>query len=80
MGSFVAGAALCQLVSFRILTSTRVRRRIHGVALVLLAAHAAGTMVFTFKPPRIPLLRDFVMGKYGLEAARETVHSRFSTP
>jgi hypothetical protein len=55
-------------------------RWIDGVALVLLAAHAAGTMVFTFRPPRIPLFRDFVTEEYGLEAAGETVRSRSSAP
>jgi hypothetical protein len=76
IGSFVVGAALCQLVSFRILTSTRARPRINGAALGLLAAHAACVMIFTFRPPELPLFRDFVTGGYGIEAAGEPLPGR----
>ena len=70
IGSFVGGAVLCQLLSFRILTADKARPRLNTAALVLLVAHGACMMIFTFRPPRLPLFRDFVTGRYGIEAAR----------
>ena len=70
IGSFVAGAALCQLVS---LAWMRGRPQngprtwpAGGAGLALIAALF---MLFTFVTPRLPIFRDSTTGEYGAPAA-----------
>jgi hypothetical protein len=67
IGSYVAGCLLCQLVSFRLLRAAPAGRAAALAAALVIALHAASLIVFTFRPPRLPLFRDGPTGRYGLE-------------
>jgi len=51
ISSYILGCALCQAVSYKILTKTRARKTLNRLGLVLILIHAVLLIVFTFAPP-----------------------------
>jgi hypothetical protein len=67
IGSYVAGCLLCQLVSFRVLRAAPAAGWVSAAAVLIICLHAASLIIFTFRPPRLPLFRDGPTGRYGLD-------------
>lgn len=65
IGSYVAGAVICQMISYRILTRLGLTRAVDVLGVAFLAFHAVILMVFTFAPPKLPIFRDSNTGQYG---------------
>ena len=66
IGSFIAGAILCQLISLKIIKKSvsNIANKIGLIAFILI-----GTILilFTFYPPHLPIFKDCNTGKYGIE-------------
>jgi len=63
---FFVGIAAGQGVSCVILRSTRERKSLNAIGLVMLLALAGALVVFTFAPPEVAPFRDPVNGSYGV--------------
>jgi hypothetical protein len=70
IGSYFGGAFLCQLASYRIMVGRPWALPMRLVLVLLLVAHGAALVVFTFVPPRLELFRDGRDGTYGLQRER----------
>jgi len=64
--TFVLAVAVGQLLSYYLMIKDIFQRRFKIIAIVLLILITAVFCLFTFFPPKFPLFRDFVTGKYGI--------------
>lgn len=64
IGSFMVGAVLCQLVSYKIISKKPMK--IEKAAPILFVVLGLLFMYFTFKAPKLPIFMDSNTGKYGL--------------
>ncbi|NBJ15225.1 MAG: hypothetical protein FNP40_06570 [Dehalobacter sp. 4CP] len=67
IASYILGCALCQLVSYMILTRTNMKKMLNRLGLVLILIHAALLITFTFAPPKLPIFQDPHSLSYGIE-------------
>lgn len=64
---FFVAVALGQLASYLLLTARDAGRRLNLAGLLMLLLLAGAFYLFTFAPPQLPLFRDAVTGRYGIE-------------
>jgi Family of unknown function (DUF6512) len=63
---FVVAVVVGQLVSYRLLTTSPVPKRLNRFAPIALAVMVVLFVLFTFWPPQVSLFRDSVTGGYGI--------------
>lgn len=63
---FVLAIALSQLISYRIITSTKNYSKYNGLSLILLIILTAAFSLFTYFPPKLELFKDTPTGTYGI--------------
>jgi hypothetical protein len=66
MAIFVIAVSVGQLVSYRLMVSSPLPRRLNQVTPIALAVVGVLFVLFTFYPPHLPLFRDFATGGYGI--------------
>lgn len=66
IGSFVVGAVLCQLVSFKIL-KTKMFNKFDKIGIGILIVIGIILILFTFYPLRFHIFKDLSTGKYGID-------------
>lgn len=66
IGSFVVGAILCQIISFKII-KTSVSKTANIIGLILFILMGCILILFTFYTPRLPIFMDSNSKKYGIE-------------
>ncbi|UCH30961.1 MAG: hypothetical protein JSV05_05460 [Candidatus Bathyarchaeota archaeon] len=64
--TFAVAVIVGQLVSYKLLTYRRFPRVLNTISLVALVLLGVAFALFTFYPPRLPLFRDPITGKYGI--------------
>jgi len=67
IASYVLGAAICQVTAYKILKTRRLPAGLTSVGILFIVVHAATLIVFTFRPPRLPILKDPNTGQYGTD-------------
>ena len=67
IGSYVAASALCQFISYKILTSENHNAPANTIGIIILFLHALILVIFTYMPPRFPIFLDSRTKKYGTE-------------
>lgn len=65
IGSFVVGAIICQIISFKIL-KIEVSRMANKLGLIIFILLGCAFVLFTFNPPRLPIFMDSRTKKYGI--------------
>jgi len=73
IGSYVAGAILCQIVATQIFIKTKQSKRGNSFAIVGIILIAFILMLFTYIAPRIPIFKDNNTGEYGAKWGIETM-------
>jgi hypothetical protein len=63
---FVVAAIVGQLVSYRLLIASPLRKGLNRLAPIALVVLGILFVLFTFYPPQVPLFRDSVTGGYGI--------------
>jgi hypothetical protein len=66
IGMFVAAIALSQLVSYRIITSSKDYSKYKAAALILLTVMIIAFSLLTYFPPKLELFKDPRSGIYGI--------------
>jgi len=66
IGTFIIAVSAGQLLSGYIMTKDIPQGGIRIAAIALLIIITVSFCLFTFFPPKYPLFRDFVKGKYGI--------------
>jgi hypothetical protein len=66
IGSFMAGAVICQFITFWIFQKAPFSKAIQTIGLAAFIAPGILFAITTFYPPRIPLFRDHNSGTYGV--------------
>ena len=64
--SFMFAIIVGQLVSYRMLTLTKLSKNLKLISIVALIILGLAFVVFTFYPPQIPLFQDPNTGEYGI--------------
>lgn len=64
-GSFVVGAIICQIVSFKII-KTSVGKTANTIGLILFVLMGCIFLLFTFYTPKLPIFMDSNSKKYGI--------------
>lgn len=67
ISSYVLGCVLCQVVSYVILTRTCNTKMLNLIGLAIILIHIALLIIFTFKPPRLPIFQDSHSLTYGIQ-------------
>lgn len=66
ISTFILAVSAGQLLSYHLIMKDTCERRLKIIAVALLVIITAAFSLFTFFPPKFPLFRDFVTGKYGI--------------
>lgn len=66
ISSYVAGAMLCQMISFKLMTKRGLQDWINIAGSAFLLLHALTLVVFTFAPPHLPIFQDSNTDQYGI--------------
>lgn len=66
IGSYFAGAILCQVVSYNV-QKKNISRKSNIIGLVIFMIFGIMLVVFTFYPPHLPVFRDPTTGGYGIQ-------------
>lgn len=73
IGSYVAGAIVCQIIATQIFIKTKQSKRGNSFAIVGIMLIAVILMLFTYITPRIPIFKDNNTGEYGAKWGIETM-------
>ena len=65
IGSYIAGAIVCQIIAMQIFIKTKQSRRGNVLAIAGIVVIALILMLFTYITPRIPIFKDNNTGEYG---------------
>lgn len=65
IGSYIAGAILCQVIATQIFLKTKQNKQVNALAIAGIMLIAFILMLFTYITPRIPLFQDNNTGEYG---------------
>jgi hypothetical protein len=65
IGLFVLGCGIGYAVSYRIITVPKLGVEWQAACVAFLIVHTVLEIVFTFRPPRLPIFRDSRTGRYG---------------
>ena len=66
IGSFILGAILCQFISLKAMEKN-LNTGIDRIGLILFVLIGAIFILFTFRPPYLPIFKDSSKGIYGIE-------------
>lgn len=66
ISTFILAVSAGQLLSYHLMTKDIHQHSVKIIAVALLLIITAAFCLFTFLPPKFPLFRDFVTGKYGI--------------
>ena len=66
ISTFILAVSAGQLLSYHLMMKDIHQRSVTIIAVALLLLITAAFCLFTFFPPKFPLFRDFVTGKYGI--------------
>lgn len=64
--SYVIGCLLCQIVSYKILSKSKLNNSIKYISIFFILLHGLLIIVFTFNPPKLPMFMDNNTGEYGI--------------
>ncbi len=73
IGSYVAGAIVCQIIATQIFVKTKQSKQGNSFAIVGIMVIAFISMLFTYITPRIPIFKDNNTGEYGAKWGIETM-------
>ena len=73
IGSYVAGAIVCQILTTQIFIKTKQSKQGNSFAIVGIIVIAFILMLFTYITPRIPIFKDKNTGEYGAKWGIETM-------
>ncbi|MCJ7788818.1 MAG: DUF6512 family protein [Candidatus Atribacteria bacterium] len=73
IGSYVAGAIVCQIIAMQIFIKTKQSNQGNAFAIAGIVAIALIFMLFTYITPRIPIFKDKNTGEYGAKWGIETM-------
>jgi hypothetical protein len=73
IGSYVAGAIVCQVVAMQIFIKTKQSKQGNAFAIFGIMVIVFILMLFTYITPRIPIFKDNNTGEYGAKWAIETM-------
>ena len=65
IGSYVAGAVVCQLVAMQIMTKSKINITANRLGIAGLIIIAVIFMVFTYRTPHLSIFKDENTGEYG---------------
>jgi len=65
IGSYVAGAIVCQIIAMQIFVKTKQSKQGNTLAIAGIVVIAFILMLFTYITPRIPIFKDNNTGEYG---------------
>ena len=66
IGSYMAGAVICQVITFRVFQKAPFSKSIQAAGLAAFIATGVLFAVTTFYPPRMPIFLDHNSGTYGI--------------
>ena len=66
ISTFVLAVSAGQLLSYHLMIKDIHQRSVKIISVALLIIITAAFCLFTFLPPKFPLFRDFITGKYGI--------------
>ena len=67
IGSYVLGAFLCQIISYRLFTSKPVGRGMYLFFTLILLVFGLCLAIWTFNPPHFPIFMDQNTGQFGID-------------
>ena len=73
IGSYVAGAIVCQIIAAQIFLKTKQSKQGNAYAIIGIMSIAFILMLFTYVTPKIPIFKDNNTGNYGAKWGMETM-------
>lgn len=70
--SYIIGAILCQIISYKLLVKNKFNNKIKYLSLSFIFTHAILLFLFTFYPPKLPIFKDSNTNSYGISCNIES--------